>query len=157
LLERAVRSCAAYPTVVVCSSSVAEHVRGQHVTQVINDRPELGMATSLRLANERIDATHALVVLPADVALIEASHIAYVLDRAEGVDVTYPERDDGTPGHPVVFSSHARSGIEALPDGDTIRQLRDREDLTRHVLEVDDAWPYQDVDFESDLKAIFPA
>jgi CTP:molybdopterin cytidylyltransferase MocA len=152
LLERALRACSAFPTVVVCSRALRSRILSNVGTVVLNDRPELGMARSLKLANERIDPSHSIVVLPADLAHVEPRHVAAVVAASDGVDVLYPRRADGTPGHPVVFSPHARKGIAALPDGDTIGTLRDRSDLTRLVPAIESAWPYLDDDRESDLR-----
>jgi molybdenum cofactor cytidylyltransferase len=151
LIARAVRACSGFPTVVVSSDQVAAALDSTSVTIVRNDEPERGMAHSLRLANARIDAARAIAVLPADLALIEPEHVALVIDALADADVVHPARRDGTPGHPVVFSPLARSSIGELPDGDTIRRLREREGLSRRTIVVEEAWPYADVDTRSDL------
>lgn len=151
LLARAVRACGTFPFVVVTNAQTMQYLNRFDVDVIENDRPELGMTHSLQLAHAHIAATHAIAVLPADLALIEPSDVAYVVAACSGVDVTYPRRSDGRPGHPVVFSAHARTGIEALAPGDTIKQLRDRQDLTHRVLVIDEPWPYLDVDRKGDL------
>jgi molybdenum cofactor cytidylyltransferase len=152
LLARAIRACGAFPAVVVANARTGASLDPSRAGFVQNERPELGMAYSLQQANERIDASHAIAVLPADLASIEPGHVAWVVAASHDADVTYPLRSDGTPGHPVVFSARARTGIEALPPGDTIKELRDRADLTRLVLTVDDAWPYLDIDLPEDVE-----
>jgi molybdenum cofactor cytidylyltransferase len=152
LLARAIRACGAFATVVVAGTHTIAKLDSSRVELVPNERPELGMAYSLQRANERIEASHAIAVLPADLALIEPEHVAWVVAASHEADVTHPLRHDGTPGHPVVFSARARSGIATLPPGDTIKQLRDRADLTRIVIAVDDAWPYLDIDLPADVE-----
>lgn len=118
---------------------------------VVNDEPERGITQSLRLANAQIPREHSIAVLPADLLHIDADRLAYVVEQARDVDVAFPVREDGTPGHPVVFSAAARRYIDELPDGDTLRMLREREGLTRRGITIDEEWPYRDVDVESDL------
>jgi molybdenum cofactor cytidylyltransferase len=149
LLARALRACGDFPVVAVCSSAVADALAPGRITIVTNDRPDRGMAHSLRLANARIDANRSMAVLPADLALIERDHVARVVDALGSADIVYPVRSDGTPGHPVVFSARARSFIDELPDGDTIRLLRDRPELERTTLAIEEAWPYADIDAPS--------
>ncbi len=151
LLERAVKACGAYSTIVVCARELEARLEELRVRAIVNHRPEMGMTGSLQLANAAIDAAHAIAVLPADLTLIEPAHVRSVVAAAADSDVTFPCRSDGTPGHPVVFSAHARTFITQLPAGDTIRMLRDRADLTRRTLAIQEAWPYRDVDRESDL------
>lgn len=152
LLERALRACAAFPTVAVCSPVVAGYANAERGTIVVNDRPDLGMSYSLQLANGQVGPNDTIAILPADLALIEPHHVMAIVAASEGFDVTYPQRSDGTPGHPVVFSPRARSYIAELEPGDTIRKLRDRQGLTRHIVLVEDAWPYADVDVPGDVR-----
>ena len=115
------------------------------------------MSHSLQLADTRIDPGDAIAVLPADLGLIEPQHVAAVIAAASGFDVTYPRREDGTPGHPVMLSARAREGISSLEPGDTIKRLRDRPGLTRRILAIEQVWPYLDVDRASDLERIAAA
>jgi molybdenum cofactor cytidylyltransferase len=154
LLARAVRACAALPTGVVCSPLLEEHLDERVVRVVLNDQPDLGMGHSVQLANACVDSAHSIAVVPADLALIEPEHVARVIAASLGVDVTYPQDGDRTPGHPVIFSPRARAGIPALSAGDTIRRLRDRESLTRRILRIEESWPYLGVDRASDLELI---
>ena len=151
LLARALRACGTYAAVVVASTEIAAHGTLASKTVVVNDAPERGMAHSLKLANGRIDPDRTIVVLPADLLHVRADDVAGVVEQSSRFDVTFPVRADGTPGHPVVFSSRARAYIDELPDGDTIRQLRDRAGLQRRVIEVEEDWPYRDIDTRSDL------
>ena len=151
LLERAIRACGENPIAVVCSPDLAAALASKGLTTIVNDRPERGMAYSLRLANARVAPQMRLAVLPADLALIEPEHVAGLVALSEGFDVTFPRRANGTPGHPVIFSPAARERMAELPDGDTIRRLRDCAQLSRNVIRVEQPWPYLDVDRESDL------
>jgi molybdenum cofactor cytidylyltransferase len=154
LLARAIRACRAFPTVVVAGAETVARLDPSTTELVLNERPELGMAYSLQRANEVIDAARAIAVLPADLALIEPEHVARIYAAAGDADVTYPSRSDATPGHPVIFSARARKGITELPPGDTIKRLRDRADLRKCVVSVEEAWPYADVDTPGDLHRI---
>jgi len=151
LLDRALRACGSYRALVVASTEVADAVAAAGKPFVINDAPERGMAHSLRLANALIDDASPIALLPADLLYVTDAGVASIVDRSRDVDVTNPVRADGTPGHPVVFSAAARRYIDELPDGDTIRQLRDHPGLTRRTVLIDEEWPYKDVDVVSDL------
>ncbi len=152
LLERAVAACAQYERIVVCSpAAIATSALRGSIT-ILNEYPERGMSYSLQLANSIADVTHRIAVLPADLALIEPQHVRSIVEASGSADVTFPLRTDGTPGHPVIFSTRARAGIAALGYGSAISALRDRADLTRSPVPIDQAWPYRDVDYESDLR-----
>ena len=151
LLERAVRAAGGFDTVVVCGAEVEPHAQRLGARTIRNDEPERGMAHSLRLANAAVDADAAIAVLPADLLLPERAGLAHVIAQAGECDITYPQRSDGTPGHPVVFSPFARALIVALPDNEPIARVRDAELLTRRRVPIEDAWPYRDVDVPGDL------
>ena len=152
LLDRAVRACGSSPTVVVCPASLREQLDATRVTIVVNEEPALGMAHSLQLANRVIDSDRSIAVLVADLLLIESKDVDGLIAAAGGADVTFPQREDGTPGHPVIFSPRARDEIEKLPPGDTIRLLRDNQHLLRRVIPIEQSWPYHDVDYNEDLR-----
>ena len=154
LIERALRAAAAYRPCAVVSERVLPYVRDRAATIVLNEWPELGMAHSLRLANERIDAAASLLAMPADLALIEPEHVAIVAAYCGQYDVVYPRDARGVPGHPVAFSPRARAAIAALAPGEPIRTVRDREGLSRRVLAIDAPWPYRDVDRPGDLEGL---
>jgi CTP:molybdopterin cytidylyltransferase MocA len=62
-------------------------------------------------------------------------------------DVVFPVHADGSrPGHPVLFSARARSVVEALPEGDTLRSARDDVSLLRLPVPTDDRGAYLDLD-----------
>ncbi len=152
LLDRAVRACTAFPTVVVCSSVLVNRLNSKSITVVLNDEAALGMAYSLQLANRLIEGDRAIAIVVADLLLIESKHVEAIIANAHDADVTFPQRKDGTPGHPVVFSPRARPEIDMLPPGDSLRQLRDSSKLTRRIVPVEEAWPYRDVDRLADLR-----
>lgn len=105
------------------------------------------MTHSLRLADAVIDRQRALLVLPADLPFLRRELIEAVV-RAPAADVVYP-RAGPRPGHPVRFSSEARRRLGALPDGDTLRALRDDPALTRLEAGEADAVSQLDVDDEA--------
>jgi len=151
LLQRAIRARGDFDAVVVASPPLRDLAVATRVCVIVNGEPERGMAHSLRLADARIDRAHAIAVLPADLLLIEPRHLASVAGAAAGVDVTHPASSGGVPGHPVVFSARARGLIAQLADREPIATIRDRADLTRRVIRIDEDWPYRDVDTPGDL------
>ena len=126
----------------------SERSRGTDV--IINPAPERGMAHSLRLADAAIDPNDALLVLLGDMPWITRAIVDAVIAAAGDADVCYPVRA-GIGGHPVYFSPRARAKIAALPDGDSLRSLRDDPSLTRVTLPLDSDAPYRDVDMLTDL------
>ena len=151
LFERAIRAGGAFDTIVVCSETTLPLAQALRARAILNQEPERGMAHSLRLANDVIDCERSILVLPADLLLIEPHHVADVAALAGGVDVVHPIRSDGTPGHPVYFSARARAFIGHLADNEPIATLRDHPELSRRTVAVEDDWPYRDVDEQSDL------
>lgn len=151
LFERAMRAAGPFDTVVVCSEATLPVAEELHARAVLNREPERGMAHSLRLANAAIDPEGPILVLPADLLLIEPQHVADIAALAEALDVVYPVRADGTPGHPVYFSARARALIARLGDNEPIAKLRDHPELARRAVAIEDSWPYADVDDPSDL------
>ena len=151
LFERAIRAAGAFDTVVVCSEVTQPVAHALRVRAVLNREPERGMAHSLRLANEAIESERPILVLPADLLLVEPHHVADVAAAVEDADVVHPIRSDGTPGHPVYFSARARALIAKLRDGEPIAKLREHSELTRRTLAIEEDWPYTDVDQPSDL------
>lgn len=151
LIERAIAACRDFAAVVVCSPDVAVHADALGARAIVNTEPERGMSYSLRLANAAVDPRTPIAVLPADLLLIEPEHVTRIAALREDADVTYPVSEEGTPGHPVMFSARARERISALSDGDTIRVLRDDPELRRKAIVTPERWPFRDVDRESDL------
>lgn len=152
LIDRALNAVSSYRCCIVVSPALLQQLDPGAAEIVVNDRPDLGMAHSLALADARIAREDALLVLPADLALIEPHHVALVAEAASGFDVTYPRNSNDVPGHPVVFSVRARAHIAALAPNERISAIRDRPELTRRILRIDDPWPYRDVDTLSDLQ-----
>jgi molybdenum cofactor cytidylyltransferase len=151
LFERAMRACGAFDSVVICSEATLPVAKTFHARAIVNREPQRGMVHSLRLANAQIDAERPILVLPADLLLIEAHHIESVAAIASEEDVIYPVRADGTPGHPVYFSARARRLIDSLGDNEPIAHLRDHRALRSRTVVVEEPWPYRDVDEPSDL------
>lgn len=151
LFERAIRAAGTFDTVVVCSDATLPLAHALHARAIVNREPERGMSHSLRLANTAIDRDRPILVIPADLLLIEPHHLADLAALADDIDVVHPIRSDGTPGHPVYFSFRARAMIADLEDNEPIATLRDHPALTRRTVAIDADWPYRDVDERSDL------
>jgi molybdenum cofactor cytidylyltransferase len=136
LIERTIAAAAAWPVVVVAGDEVAYALGATTLCIVRNASPERGMAHSLALGNAVIPDGEPIAVLLADLPDITADAIAAVIDAYDDtVDVVVPRCGDQF-AHPVVFGPLARRGIPALPDGDTIKRLRDDPRLRRRSVEV---------------------
>jgi molybdenum cofactor cytidylyltransferase len=120
---------------------------------VANDDPQRGMSHSLRLGIGLIASNRAVGVLLADMPFITRQSI----ERIEalltaGIDVAYPIDAEGRPGHPVIFAPRARTALEGLADGDTLRVARDDARLARATAIVSDRGSFVDLDYPSDWK-----
>jgi len=155
LLERALQAAANFTCVVVAGPALAEQIApGPRLRVVINPAPERGMAHSLALADAAVpDRAAALVVLLADTPFVDAALIRAVLEARGDADVAFPVRD-GVPGHPVVFGPRPRQEIAGLPEGDTLRRLRDDPRWRRVELPIGDDRPFLDVDTPADLERL---
>ena len=137
MIAHAIDAAARWPRVVVAGSGLAATLESAPVLVVCNDAPERGMSHSLALADAAIANSEPIAVLLADLPDITPAAIAAVVDAYdEGIDVVVPRYRD-TFVHPVVFGPRARRKIAALPDGDTIRSLRDDTSLQRRIVPVD--------------------
>lgn len=153
LLERAIRACASFPTIVVTSTARADHIRASSMLALIrNDEPARGMSHSLRLADACVARGGSIAVLPADLPFIEEATVCAIAEASDGVDVTYPVSAAGSPGHPVIFSSQARRFLRDVPQGDTLRALRDHPSLSRRTIPIAGDGPFVDVDVPSDFR-----
>ena len=156
--ERALAASAAYTTVVVSSgadSSLERSALRYGARVVTNVAPERGMSYSLRLANAALGKPHAsLAVLLVDTPLVDADVLVRVLAAAVHVDIAYPIGEDGRPGHPVIFGPRARVAIDALPDGDTLRTLRDDPRFKHATVCFNDDRPFADVDTPDDFERL---
>jgi len=157
-VERALDAARDYPTVIVIPADDAGAARAAvrfGATVVVNEARERGMSHSLRLANRALSTPHAhLAVLLVDTPLVDADVVRRVFAAAQHTDIAFPVSADGRPGHPVVFGARARDAIEHLPDGDTIRTLRDDPRFSRAPLCFEDERPFTDVDTPADYRAI---
>jgi CTP:molybdopterin cytidylyltransferase MocA len=119
---------------------------------LVNERPQDGMTSSLRVALRALEEYDYAGVLLGDKPLLEPA----TLDALESVvswsplDIVYPQSETGVPGHPVYLSIRARAHVPALPDGDTLRELRGRAVLTSTAVPCDDAGAFLDIDTEDD-------
>jgi molybdenum cofactor cytidylyltransferase len=155
LLQRALDAASAYPTIVVVSPALAVCVLPAPQRRVVvNDAPERGMSHSLALADALVDdPAAALVVLLADTPGVDGALVDRMIGALGGVDVAYPVRD-GVPGHPVVFGPRARQSIADLPDGDTLRTLRDDPRFRRAAIALASEAAFVDVDTPEDYHRV---
>lgn len=148
MIEYAIHAAQPWNPMVVAGSEVAHALGSRNdIDLIVNESPERGMAHSLRMANAALPPEAALIVLLGDKPLANASLIAKVCEALGDNDVAFPvHAQSGEPGHPVVFSSRARTKIETLGDGDTLRLLRDDPSLRRATIASEDPGAFFDVD-----------
>ncbi len=137
IIERVLRAASAWPIVVVAGAEVARALGGVRALRIVtNDAPERGMTHSLALGNAAVQDGDAIAVVLGDLPDITPEAIAAVVDAFDdSVDVVVP-RSGGAFTHPVAFGPRARDKIAALPDGDTLKGLRDDPTLRRRIIET---------------------
>lgn len=119
---------------------------------IVNERPQDGMTSSLRVSLESVADYDCVGVLLGDKPLLARA----TLDRLESMvawsplDIVYPESESGVPGHPVYLSRRARASVQELPNGDTLRELREHALLTSTGIPCEDAGAFLDIDTEDD-------
>jgi CTP:molybdopterin cytidylyltransferase MocA len=146
MIEHAIAAAWAWAPVVVAGSEVTKYLAGRTgLTVLRNDEPGLGMSHSLKLANHFVEGAAALIVLLGDKPLVSAALIEGVCNAAGDADIVYPAHG-AQPGHPVFLSLRARERIVDLPNGDTLRMLRDDARLRVHAVETEDEGAFFDVD-----------
>jgi molybdenum cofactor cytidylyltransferase len=140
--------------VVVCASADLNRSKAlvpNAAAFATNDQAERGMSHSLRCALAHIGWDRSIGIVLADMPFIAAETFNRVEELLDGdIDVAYPIDVRGTPGHPVLFASSARAKLEALPDGDTIRHVRDDGALHSVGVRVEDRGAFTDLDKPSD-------
>jgi molybdenum cofactor cytidylyltransferase len=154
MIDYVIDAARRWKPVIVASAPVAQLLGSfEDAHTIVNDEPERGMAHSLALADAALPAGISLIVLLADKPLITPELIERICDLAKDVDVAHPVHERlGEPGHPVVFSPRARAKIRDLPDGDTLKAVRDDPALTRRTLPTADPGAFFDVDTPEQLE-----
>jgi CTP:molybdopterin cytidylyltransferase MocA len=154
MIEHAIDAAREWAPLVVASTAVAQFLADRReIETIVNDAPHRGMAHSLALADTALPRDVPVIVLLGDKPLVSKALIARVYTFATDADVTYPVNEQsGEPGHPVVFSARAREKIRELPDGDSLKRLRDHPSLTRRMFKTCDPGAFFDVDTEEQLR-----
>jgi molybdenum cofactor cytidylyltransferase len=146
LIEYPIAAAQAWNPIVVCGPKVEQYLLGRSDVEVLrNDEPARGMSHSLALANRIVAAELTLIVLLGDKPFVSRSLIESICAAAEDSDVVYPVREE-VPGHPVALSPGARRYVDGLPDGDTLRLLRNRPELRERAMQTSDLGAVFDVD-----------
>jgi molybdenum cofactor cytidylyltransferase len=148
MIRYAVEAGARWNPLVVAGPAVGEYTANQlHVETLFNDAPERGMTHSLVLASVSVEAELSIIALLGDKPLVTPYLISRLCAAARDADVVFPRNPStGEPGHPVLFSPRARAKFPLLPDGDSLRMLRDDPSLTRREVPTEDLGAYFDVD-----------
>jgi len=130
-------------------------LRQSGVRTLVNEEPDEGMGSSLRLAARSLSRdTKAVVVGLADMPEVASSTISDLVNewRAHGANGLVAPVYKGRRGHPVVFGANYIPALGALTGDAGARSiLRDRDDAL-HLVEVDDAGVLLDIDEPSDLE-----
>ncbi len=120
-------------------------------TEIHNDRPELGMAESVKLGVRRakeMDAAAILIAL-ADMPRVTAAHIYRLFDAADAADAVVASSDGHAPCPPVLFGRGQFDFLLTL-EGD--RGARDLVKAGRHV--VTSPAELIDIDTPEDLERL---
>jgi molybdenum cofactor cytidylyltransferase len=153
-LERIGRLLVGRAVVIVCTArQLAAHASQiPFATAIVNDSPQGGMTSSLRVALPALEGSDRLGIVLADKPLLSRSTLERLEARAASSDrdIVYPRSRDGAPGHPVYLSPSAMKASARLPDGDTLRALREDPALSTLAIECDDPGAYFDIDTEAD-------
>ncbi|MDR0818784.1 MAG: nucleotidyltransferase family protein [Oscillospiraceae bacterium] len=126
------------------------------VTEVVNERFDEGMFTSVRAGVAACKGDYALIT-PADCALLNRGIIGAVIDCSEGNKIVIP-RYNGEEGHPVLISRELFSEILSYDGSGGLRGLLER--YASEIVRVDvfDEGAVLDMDTPEDyekLKMIF--
>lgn len=148
MIEYALEAAKRWHPLVVAGKDVAAYLaQGSGLQILINDDPRRGMAHSLALATQAVEGDASLIVLLADKPLVTPELISALCTQRGDADVVFPRNPQtGEPGHPVIFSAKARAKIALLPDGDSLRLLRDDPALVRREIPTGDRGAYFDID-----------
>jgi molybdenum cofactor cytidylyltransferase len=137
MIAHVIAAAAGWPIVVVTGAEVEPMLQTCAVCIVRNDAPDRGMSHSLALADSFVTPAEPIAVLLGDLPDITPAAIAGVLSAYdETIDVVVP-LCDGTFTHPVVFGPRARRKIAGLPEGDSLKALRDDPGLRRRIVPMD--------------------
>jgi CTP:molybdopterin cytidylyltransferase MocA len=156
-LERLSRLLVGRAVVLVSSERhLADHASQiPTATVVVNESPQNGMTSSFRLAAPFLDGCDRVGIVIADKPLL----LRTTLERLENdvanakSEVIYPRSGAGEPGHPVYLSRRAIEAATRLPDGDTLRALRNDATLSALAVPCEDPGAYFDIDTEEDWVA----
>ncbi|HTU82796.1 MAG TPA: NTP transferase domain-containing protein [Candidatus Acidoferrales bacterium] len=121
---------------------------------LVNERPQSGMSSSLRVADSAIDSAATIAVLLADKPLLSRETLERCEQRlaSTAADVLYVRSSRGVPGHPVYFRPAARSRLGAAPSGDSLAAVRDDPALACEVVATDDPGAFEDLDSPGDWR-----
>ncbi|GAC1417593.1 MAG: hypothetical protein NVSMB5_08480 [Candidatus Velthaea sp.] len=153
MIVRVIDAASQWPILVVAGSEIATVLRDAPVDMIRNTEPERGMTRSLALANDAVPPDEPIAVLLGDLPDIDAATIARAIAAYDAnVDVVIPRAGERF-GHPVIFGPVARKKIAALPDGDSLRTLRDDPDLRRRFVDLATNAALADIDTPAEYEA----
>ena len=141
LARRVASALAELRPLIVTTAQMAEAIAGVPGELIDVTEPTAGMSRTLQLAHEAIPPGAHLAVLPCDVPFLDAPRVRAFVERvADDADLAWPVVGT-TPGHPVVWSPHARALAGALADDEPPSRLRTDPRLRAQPLhESDDAY-----------------
>jgi CTP:molybdopterin cytidylyltransferase MocA len=117
---------------------------------VPNEAPERERTHSLRLGAHALPAAGPLLIWPVDVPLVASASVRALLAAPIGPRSFRVPCCAERGGHPVLLGVELRSEIESLDDRATLRELRERDDVVRERIAVDDEGVLLDLDTPAD-------
>jgi molybdenum cofactor cytidylyltransferase len=117
---------------------------------VPNGAPERERTHSLRLGARALNGPRPLLVWPVDIPLVAGASLCALLAEPIGPRGFRVPCHAGRGGHPVLLGAGLLAEIENLDDRETLRDLRDRDDVVRERLAVEDEGVLLDLDTSAD-------
>jgi len=146
LARRVARALLDLEPLFVTTPQVAAAIAGLAGVRVVETPPTAGPSATLALANAAIEPGAYLAVIAGDLPFLDAERVrAFVARVPDDVDIAWPVVG-GTPGHPVLWSPHARAHIGSLPDDEPPSRIRKEPGLRIVALEEHDDAYVVDVD-----------
>ena len=140
-------------TILVTVPAISEQVdTGAQI--VINETPETGLASSVRLGVLAAEPGNSLIFFPGDQPLLDRKTISALLDADDGASIVYPQGSDGTPRSPTLFAPCFRAPLLALTGDEGGRAVRRSNPQACRPMPISDANLLLDVDTLEDYRNI---
>jgi CTP:molybdopterin cytidylyltransferase MocA len=146
LARRVALGLAELRPLVVAAYCVADVIGDLRALQLVVTAPTAGPSASLSLAHAAVPHDQTLAVVMCDMPLLDAERVSTFVARVpDDADLAWPVVG-GVPGHPVIWSSRARTRIPTLRDDEPPARIRRDPALRAVALEERDDAYVTDVD-----------